>query len=284
MATLMLDYSQVYIFNTHFYTKLVEEDTKMRYHDVQKWTKNVDIFSFKYIFIPIHLISSEHWTLVIIDFERKSVIYVDSLKVKISEEDIKICNNAVRFAFLYYYAYIYKRLIIALLCNRSSLSLLYYRYLEMEFKAKKGNTSEFDLLEELLNKQPSLAKLNVQENSYDCGVYVCTYAYMYTARRPEVSIEFNIEDLKSARKNIALRIINGSAPKTTADSYYKVVLPPSTVPQKYKRLLKLPPMNSFTSLFMNSNEFQTEDIIYSGPLTEIVLATNRILGRLLCIY
>ena len=48
--------------NTYFYTKL----NAGGYAAVKNWTKNVDIFSYSLLLIPLHL--DLHWALVIVDF------------------------------------------------------------------------------------------------------------------------------------------------------------------------------------------------------------------------
>jgi sentrin-specific protease 7 len=72
-----------FFFNTFFYKRLLSdgpEDERLA-----RWTKNVDIFSFDYIFIPIH--SGVHWSLIIVAFPAKSpiddtkpiILHLDSL-------------------------------------------------------------------------------------------------------------------------------------------------------------------------------------------------------------
>ena len=48
--------------NTYFYTKLLSGG----YSSVRNWTKNVDIFSYGLLLVPIHL--DLHWALVVVDF------------------------------------------------------------------------------------------------------------------------------------------------------------------------------------------------------------------------
>ncbi|KAF9454782.1 cysteine proteinase [Macrolepiota fuliginosa MF-IS2] len=56
--------SQVHIFNSFFYKKLNKRNIKESYDSVRKWTSKIDIFSKKYIIVPIneHL----HWYLALI--------------------------------------------------------------------------------------------------------------------------------------------------------------------------------------------------------------------------
>lgn len=64
----------VYAFNTFFYLALSAKG----YSHVCRWTKKIDIFSKKKLFIPIHI--DEHWCLVYVDFTKKTIQYFDSLR------------------------------------------------------------------------------------------------------------------------------------------------------------------------------------------------------------
>ncbi|KAG0377638.1 hypothetical protein BGX24_005741 [Mortierella sp. AD032] len=58
---------QVYIFNTFFYQRLLAKPAKgatSSYNSIKSWTAKVDIFSKKYIIVPIH--ENLHWYLVVI--------------------------------------------------------------------------------------------------------------------------------------------------------------------------------------------------------------------------
>ncbi|KAK7010031.1 sentrin-specific protease 1-like isoform X1 [Biomphalaria glabrata] len=65
--------NKVYAFNTFFYPKIMSGG----HSAVKRWTKNVDIFSKKYIIIPVHL--SMHWCLCIVNMEKKVITYFDSM-------------------------------------------------------------------------------------------------------------------------------------------------------------------------------------------------------------
>ncbi|KAG0255070.1 hypothetical protein BG011_005339 [Mortierella polycephala] len=58
---------QVYIFNTFFYQRMIAKPTKntlSSYEAIKSWTAKVDLFSMKYLIIPIH--DNLHWYLAII--------------------------------------------------------------------------------------------------------------------------------------------------------------------------------------------------------------------------
>ena len=47
------------------------------YESSKRWTRNIDLFKYKYIFIPVNL-GNAHWALIVIDIELKIVKYYDS--------------------------------------------------------------------------------------------------------------------------------------------------------------------------------------------------------------
>ena len=74
----LLETNGIYSCNTFFMSKLFPENERYDFEAVRRWTKNIDIFSLKKIFIPIN-IDNRHWTLVYIDVHNKSIFYYDSL-------------------------------------------------------------------------------------------------------------------------------------------------------------------------------------------------------------
>ncbi|KAL0238107.1 hypothetical protein GEMRC1_012580 [Eukaryota sp. GEM-RC1] len=64
----------VFVFNTFFYLKISKNYS---HSAVKRWTKNVDIFKFDKILIPIHL--GNHWTLAVVNSASKSLEYYDSM-------------------------------------------------------------------------------------------------------------------------------------------------------------------------------------------------------------
>lgn len=63
----------IYCFNTFFYGRLKEKG----HQAIKRWTKKVDLFSFKLILIPIHL--GMHWVLASISMVNKEINYYDSM-------------------------------------------------------------------------------------------------------------------------------------------------------------------------------------------------------------
>ena len=76
----------IHIMNTYFYSKYLEKG----YKSVRRWTKRVNIFEKQLMFIPCHM-NGVHWTLCVVDFRQKNIVYYDSMGAKKKEvvNDIK---------------------------------------------------------------------------------------------------------------------------------------------------------------------------------------------------
>lgn len=72
------DSANVYIWSTHFYAKLVENDV-YSYANVRRWTKRVasNVLQFRKIIFPIHI--DIHWALAVADIDKQQLAYYDSL-------------------------------------------------------------------------------------------------------------------------------------------------------------------------------------------------------------
>ncbi|CAG2190668.1 SENP1 [Mytilus edulis] len=79
------NYPKCYAFNTFFYPKIMSGG----HSTVRRWTKKVDIFSYDYLIVPVHL--GMHWCLCIVDFKKKCIKYYDSM----GGQNVK-CLNAVK--------------------------------------------------------------------------------------------------------------------------------------------------------------------------------------------
>ena len=64
---------RIHCMSTYFFLKLIMQG----YDDLERWTKNVDIFSFDILLVPIHM--DMHWCIAIIDFRAPGVFYYDSM-------------------------------------------------------------------------------------------------------------------------------------------------------------------------------------------------------------
>jgi len=76
---------KTYSMSTYFFPNLVTKG----YSTVKSWTKDVDLFSYSLVLIPIHMDS--HWSLATFDFRVPGVFYYDSLGSNTSKSIILSC-------------------------------------------------------------------------------------------------------------------------------------------------------------------------------------------------
>jgi hypothetical protein len=67
-------YEHVYVYPTFFFLKLQKEG----FDGVKKWLKNVNLFVYEIILIPINLLEINHWSLLSINLKKKEINYYDS--------------------------------------------------------------------------------------------------------------------------------------------------------------------------------------------------------------
>ena len=75
---LMQDGGSIHSFSTFFMIRLYERGN-YTFKNVARWTKKVDIFRQKKVFIPINLEKS-HWVLVVIDLTMKTIFFYVGFK------------------------------------------------------------------------------------------------------------------------------------------------------------------------------------------------------------
>jgi len=181
------DKDRFYFFNTYFYNILTTQNKVTdAYPKISKWTRDVDIFSKDFLFIPI--CENFHWTLIIVtfpylDFEKKSttsrptMLYLDSLKSGLGKISHKIRE-----------------------------------YLSLEWNNKKSKPSNGEIPEKVFTyKTLPLLRCNVpkQNNLCDCGVFLLHYLELF-CRNPEKNFDeplnrpnwFPISEIEEKRKTI----------------------------------------------------------------------------------
>ena len=72
---MMQEGGSIHSFSNFFMIRLYENEN-YTFKNVVKWTKKVDIFRQKKVFIPINLEKS-HWVLVVIDLTKKTIFFYD---------------------------------------------------------------------------------------------------------------------------------------------------------------------------------------------------------------
>jgi len=156
----------VYPMNTYFFTRLCQGG----YEKVKNWTKNVDIFSYDLVVIPVHQ-QEIHWACIIVDFRVPGVFYYDSLQGE--EADVII--------------------------SRAFLSKV-INYLYQEHKHKKeGEELDLKVFVKVVEGCPQ------QENGSDCGLFLCK---IVEAQSRDVQVEFKQHDMLYFRQRMIWEIGN----------------------------------------------------------------------------
>jgi len=136
------------------------------YGDMRKWTNRVDLFSYDILMVPIHQYDA-HWALVVVDLTQKRVDFYDSF----NSNGFKIMQRIKE-------------------------------YLAMEAISKMSE--KFDEVDSLVLH--SREDIPLQQNSSDCGVFMCQYAE-YASRR--VPINFAQSNMAYFRKRMVWEICTG---------------------------------------------------------------------------
>lgn len=165
--------ARVFFFNTYFYTALTNcaQRETIVFDRVKKWTRNVDIFSYDYVVVPIN--QSMHWYAAIIcnlpslqevsktasGSKDKSKSYNDHQNAKLQEPVI------ITFDSL----------------NKDRLSTVrnLRQYLSEEAKSKKGIEINTKLISGL-----KAQAIPLQTNNSDCGLYLLAYIEKF-AQNPD---------------------------------------------------------------------------------------------------
>ncbi|KAI6196119.1 hypothetical protein M3Y94_01071200 [Aphelenchoides besseyi] len=155
--------------NTFFYAKM----SSVGYEKgVKRWFKKKNIFEYNILLFPIH--NGEHWSIVVADLSRRLFFYYDSLKFP-TDEDAKLYTRG-------YVGHVK--------C-----------FIEGEAKTKFNvdyYCNDFDIV--FVNEP-------VQNNHYDCGVFLCCYAEFYC--RHDRSLSFSQSEMYAYRMQILGEILFG---------------------------------------------------------------------------
>ncbi len=161
---------KVRFMSSFFYSRLFEMNRAQGcqvydYTRVRRWTKKFDVFDLDMLVIPINQ-HNVHWTLGVVNFRDKRVEHYDSFGGSGSDD---ILENLLR-------------------------------WVADERENKKGDELDVDVWE----KVPMTSKMPQQNNSDDCGVFVCKFADFIT-RGAEVT--FEARHMKYFRARIAHEIM-----------------------------------------------------------------------------
>ncbi|XP_036063375.1 sentrin-specific protease 2-like [Onychomys torridus] len=133
-------YPALHVFNTFFYPKLKHGG----YCSVKRWTRGIKLFEKEIVLVPIH--QKVHWSLIVIDLRKQSIVYYDSM----GQTGQSICETI-------------------------------FEYLQNESKTQRN--IELDPLEW---KRYSMTSKEIpqQLNGSDCGIFTCKYADYISRDQP----------------------------------------------------------------------------------------------------
>lgn len=194
--------------STFFYPQVLRS-----YDHVRKWTKNVDIFSKKIMLVPIHQ-HNNHWCLCVVSFTKKLITYYDSLggtnqacmNVSIDYADYDnelITKNTNELIPMMYYFHrqfgsTWRRSINRRRTGHWDLVGRHYIWRYVKFCCiKLTNSAEVGVF--ILQDIPK------QDNFYDCGVFMCTFA-KYIARNAPLT--FSVADIPGIRQTMMEEVVN----------------------------------------------------------------------------
>ncbi|KAI0771125.1 hypothetical protein BD413DRAFT_458596, partial [Trametes elegans] len=163
---------KVYIFNSFFFKKLNSKKEPVPSCLVRKWTSKVDIFSKKYIIVPIN--ENFHWYLAII-VNPDCILHPPPPETRVAPHTRKRKRDEQLPAHIYTFDSLGSR-------HPRTVSKL-AQYLQHEAVDKK----KFQI-EDTCIAQYKLAKAPMQKNFCDCGLFVLAFVKAFMAD-PARSIE-----------------------------------------------------------------------------------------------
>lgn len=198
-------------FNSFFYRVLADQG----FEKVQKWYKLVDIFKKRYWLIPIA--ENDHWVLVIIK-------NVQNLFLDKNPRPCMLLFDSIGLGAI-------------------NPQKLLENYIKNEWKARKGQDVSVNIPLYLLN-------LPLQNNIWDCGVFLIEYAELFvsdpsffTDPLEDYSEIFSYEDLEFSRfkfKNYILQISEGIQPNHLDEVPFALIKEPTEEMMKaYNEVQKL---------------------------------------------
>jgi sentrin-specific protease 7 len=163
------------LFNTFFFSKLTSKSKpgelsspdfgpEKHHKKVEKWLKNVNVFNFDYLIVPVN--RSKHWFLLIVC--NHSRVGRDSDVVDVDKDEDEVDPNAPCIL-------IFDSLNAVRNGGRVKLTDPLRSLLEIECKIKEFDVRKFD------SKQIPDRRIIVteQDNYYDCGLYLLQYVEQF---------------------------------------------------------------------------------------------------------
>jgi hypothetical protein len=218
------DRDKIHIFSCLFYTKLMEGGGGEMHDQVKRWTRNVDLFSKDFVFVPIN--ESTHWSLVVIVRPGKLLEHYKAVKrlvVESSEplEDSDDEENEESKTKSYPNLVLEGNPDKACILHFDSLGMHETKriadnlklYLDAEWKSRQHDMRDASqprykvssavklvTLDNLYSSSKMQAfrvkKMPRQENGFDCGVFVIRFVEMFLRSNPRSNQDLIDEKMK----------------------------------------------------------------------------------------
>ena len=163
--------ARCHFFSSFFYTRLREAKGKERYNAVRRWTKNIDIFTKDYLFVPIN--KNLHWTLAVVCHPGKigQCKRREGESLEMRKQRVREMKQGPRL--LYFDSL---RSLDATKHVPTRVQTLIRTYLNDEHNDKKGNPPVRFTAHTL---PATVLQVPQQDNDFDCGVFLLQYAELF---------------------------------------------------------------------------------------------------------
>lgn len=188
-----------YCFNTFFFTRLGEDsiqpsENTYDYKGVSRWTKRakVDILELDNVIVPIN-VGRNHWILVIIDIEEKTLFFIDSLYRR---DRTVIIPTLMRWLY-------------DEVCDKHGPEIAEKFKLEKLESSRQRYRVRRDLNGLVSSEREQIARVPIQQDGGSCGVYA---AKMADCVALGVEACINAGDIPVIRKRMAIDLYSRVLP------------------------------------------------------------------------
>ena len=181
---LMSQNQNIHAFDIFFYNHLHDKGIDLQ---LLRWTRRVDIFSKEFIFFPVNL-KEMHWTLIVANCKEKTISYYDSMGG--GRVNMGCCH--------------------ALYEPPSHHMDRVLQYLQREHEDKKGSPLPSvwtcNPVGESNDVHLQDGQIPQQENTYDCGVFLCKFADCISRGLPFSFSQRDMPEMRNHLKHVILSL------------------------------------------------------------------------------
>ena len=141
----------VYALSTHFYVALTAPHV-----NIHRWTRTVNLFSFNFIFIPLH-INMNHWAMAVVNIDKQTLSLYDSMREKVNGRGGVYLQNLLNYL-------------------KAEHEIKHQSPLPSTWRINPTGQTEDTVLTD--------GRIPNQENGDDCGVFTCMFAKHIAIKKP----------------------------------------------------------------------------------------------------